>query len=1107
MFRTRSYSAWFSFNLIICIATLAALGSAIYWIIDDSRHEQQRRAHQLQSVANEALALSKNPKALRALLAALEESPMFTRLDIKDKNNALLQIKVDKQLPPWSNALHLPPSAPIELPLGTDTPLTITFTPEPRFFAYRLTSLAPMLGSAIGFALIIANLLFWLQRKRFRFSSIDQKRLANAIPIDNSPGEEQQVEPSSADVLDSLPDAILRCHSNGQILYANAAAREWLSPSQTTVELANVLNLIAPWDRKRCSELLVTPSLPGNQEYFDTQAVGKRRGIMPVIISFANIADSSNELFLVLRDASSSRTLQDQLNVRDLLLNTIPKGLAVISPRDDGELLYGNPTFKALLHIEDTAQLSGAWLDNINRHAPAFIVEQLRTAISQSSSSTIEFPWHAPDNSHRTLQLQLFPVEHGDPRMICSLHDCSEEASQRQRFERELTVRRRVLDEMPIGFCVADSQANIYMVNTAFAKLTATDPSELIGSPISAWLPHPSAKEHLYQREHAFQTNNERRFARLNSLPFTLPEGEKECAYFFEDITSFKLRALADSTALDRLQQTLDGIADGIITTNENGFIQHMNPYAQVLTGLAEHQYKGIPFGQAIRLIDEKKREPLVDPAIRAIRIGKTVKFRQDVLYVGENKQDLAVEISATPVCDSMKTVIGAVVVMKDVAEQRSLAQQMQLRASRDPLTGLINRRELLSLLEGLQYEVEEQSRQHTLCYMDLDKFKVVNDTCGHNAGDELLRQVSNLMNDCLRTSDILARIGGDEFCAVLCNTPVENANLVAEKIREAVKRFRFTWDNKFFEIGVSIGLFGLQPGLNVEETISTADQACYNAKEEGRDCVYISSASKPGSNKPISAPWSERLAGALDHDYFRLFYLDAQALKTDESTPKYHEVLLQLHEPNQAALIASAFMPNAQRLNLTASIERWVIGKFFSTIGNRSLDKSSTDIFAIHLSAITLTDGAFITFLSEQSKRHDVSPYRICFEIDEDDLVQNFSVVQRFMLDGKKSGYGFCLSKFGGGISSFAYLRNLPLDFLKIDGSLTYRLASDPIDSIIVRAIQSIGQHMKIRVIAQHMPGKSMKEVLSAMGIDYIQGPSNALIPMEPPGINARSN
>lgn len=1076
---------------------LAALGTVTYWIVNDSHNQQQRQAHRIQAVAIEALALSKaNPKSLQGLLGSITGSPMFVGLEIGDKNNTLLKIRFDHQQPSWTKALQLPAFAPIELPLNTGKALSIKFLPEPSFFAYRLTSLAPMALITMVFTLLVANLLFWFQRKRFRFSSLDQKRLASAMPVDDSQGEERQAEPAGGDILDSLPDAILRCRCDGQILYSNAVARQWLHPSQRAAELANVLDLIAPWDRKRCAEALSRAHHPGNQEYFDTQAVGSRRGIMPVIISFAVLAE--NELFLVLRDASASRALQDQLNVRDLLLNTLPKGLAVISPRDNGELLYGNPAFKALLHIDDRSQHSGAWLDDIHRYAPAFIIEQLRSAIGQSTNTAIEFSWHAPDSGPRTLQLQLFPVEPGDPRLICSLQDCSEEASQRQHFQRELTIRRRVLDEMPIGFCVADSQANICMVNTAFARFTANDPSKLIGSPITNWLPNPSAKEHLYQREHTFETNNERRFARLNSLPMILPEGEKECAYFFEDITSFKLRALADSAALDRLQQTLDGIADGIITTNEHGFIQHMNPYAQRLTGLAEHQYKGIPFGQAIQLIDEKKREPLVDPAIRAIRIGKTVKFRQDVLYVGENKQDLAVEISATPVYDSMKTVTGAVVVMKDVAEQRSLAQQMQLKASRDPLTGLINRRELLSLLESLQYEVEEQSRQHTLCYMDLDKFKVVNDTCGHNAGDELLRQVSNLMNDCLRTSDILARIGGDEFCAVLCNTPVENANLVAEKIREAVKHFRFTWDNKFFEIGVSIGLFGLQPGLSVEETISASDHACYNAKEEGRDCVYISSASKPGAVKPISAPWSERLAEALDHDYFRLFYLDAEALKKEQSLPNYHEVLFQLHEPHQAALIASAFMPNAQRLNLTASIERWIIGKLFSTIGSCALDSPSTDIFAIHLSAITLTDGNFITFLSEQSKRHGVSPGRVCFEIDEDDLVQNFSAVQRFMLDGKKSGYGFCLSKFGGGISSFAYLRNLPLDFLKIDGSLTHRLASDPIDSIIVRAIQSIGQHMQIRVIAQHIPGQNTKDFLATMGIDYAQGPSNALTALE---------
>ncbi|HLF95895.1 MAG TPA: diguanylate cyclase, partial [Methylococcaceae bacterium] len=710
-------------------------------------------------------------------------------------------------------------------------------------------------------------------------------------------------------------------------------------------------------------------------------------------------------------------------------------------------------------------------------------------------------------------------------RLVLSVTDRSNEAAHRDRVERDLFLDQKILDEMPLAYCIADAQGTIGAVNSRFVKLMGRPADQLIGTGIADWIDRPvKTQGPIYQGDYALVAEPSGRVAKLSTLPFqqgdyalvaeptgrvvklsTLPlltqQGGSEYVYFFDDITAFKQRALTDNAELERLQRTLDGVEDGIITTNADGFIQYMNPFAQRLTGLVEHQYKGMAFGQVIHLIDEKKREPLVDPATRAIRIGKTVKFRQDVLLIGEHKQELAVDVAATPVHDRTKTVIGSVIVMKDVAEQRSLSHQMHMHASLDPLTGLINRRELLSLLQRLQSETEERSRQHTLCYMDLDKFKVVNDTCGHNAGDELLRQVSNLMSECLRANDVLARIGGDEFCAVLLNTATEHGAAVAEKIRDAVKRFRFTWDGKFFEIGVSIGLFGLQPGLGVEETISAADQACYHAKEQGRDRVYVASAPQRDKGTPPPAPWSERLSAAADHDYFRLFSWDAQALQAGhQSAPTYREVLLQLHEPNQAPLTASAFMPSAQRLNLVPSIERWGIGKLLSRLPPAAPPLDPPVVHAIHLSSVTLADSSFTAFLFEQSKHFGISPQQICFEISEDDLVQNFSLVQSFMLAGKKAGYRFCLGQFGGGISSFGYIRNLPLDFLKIDSSLTGRAGSDPIDAAIVRAIQDIGEHMHVRLVAQNVQDQSTREFLSALGIHYGQGPLfSQPIPLEP--------
>lgn len=1103
MSRPPLHSTWLALNLALFVATLAALTVGALWIVIDSDNERDRQAQQIQRIVSQALDLSKgNPKPLQTLLNALPGAPAFAGIEIHGKSGRLLESRYDTPTFGWLDTLTAASSAPFERALDAKGALILRFLPSPSFLVQRLAALVPTALMTAMFAYLVVNLAAWLFRKQFRFGLIEETRWTKALAAESpTPSRPYLADIASDQVLDCLPDAILRCDARGGITYLNATARTLLKIRGDATDQADVLDMIPPWDRSRCAELLSKVYPPGSRECLETQAVGTRHGILPVTISIMPAPDASGDLVLAVHDASASRAQQEMLQLCNLILDTVPLGLAVLSPQDNGELLYGNHAFRQLLNLGDTPTHNDSWIDRIARQVSHPLAAQIRSAIEQMSETSIELPWRAAEGTARTLELCLLPTHTGESRVVCAMRDRSEEANYRQHIERDNDVRHKILDEMPVALCITDDKAQIKAVNASFAKLTAKNPQQLIGTSVTDWVPNQPATQGLsYRGEHAIQAVPQGRVARLSILPLLNPEGENEYVYFFEDITTFKQQAQADAAELDRLQQTLDGIADGIITTNEDGFIQYLNPYAQKLTGLAELQYKGMAFGQVVHLIDEKKREPLVDPAIRAMRIGKTVKFRQDVLFIRANRQELAVEIFATPVFDRKNTVIGAVIVMKDVAEQRTLSQQMQLRASRDPLTGLINRRELLSLLEGLQYEVEERSRQHTLCYMDLDKFKVVNDSCGHNAGDELLRQVSHLMNECLRATDVLARIGGDEFCAVLHNTSAENGAIVAEKIREAVKRFRFTWDDKFFEIGVSIGLFGLQPGLSLEETVTAADQACYHAKEAGRNQVYIATPAQRGTGKATLTPWSERLSEALDHDYFRLFRLDALRLQDKRHAgPAYHEVLLQLHEPNQLPLVASAFMPNAQRLNLGPSIERWVIGKLFSTIGASALNDTFPEVFAIQLSAATLTDTSFTSFLIEQGKHHAVSAHHICFEIAEDDLVQNFSVVQRFMLEGKKAGYGFCLSRFGGGVSSFAYLRNLPLDFLKIDGSLTHRLDSDPIDAVIVRAIQAISEHMNIRIITHYVQEQSTREFLGDLGVDYMLGPGNELIPLEP--------
>lgn len=1089
---------WRALNAALSAAMAAALvlGASLAWI--DGAREAERQLQLIRDFAAANVEFGRgNPKRLQAVLASWPGSPLLAGLEIQGKSGTLAAVGYEDGLPGWLGRL-LPVSgaAPREFPLDERGTLVLKVTVAPAY--YRVLQAMPPALAMAGFVLVIANVAAWLLRGRLHRGGMAGGRCADALaaaPLDRPRSRADAGQTS--DPLDDLPVAALRCDAEGQVAYMNEAASALLGRRPDEIHPLTLLELIAPWERAAFSEVLASEFRPGFAATAETQMLAVRGGILPVTIGIVRTAGGGR--FIVFRDASAERALREELTVRTLLFDALPFGVAMLKRQSRGEILYSNHVFRALLQLPDSSgDFPSRLVDHVAAGLAASDAQRLRTLIDEASVSTMQCDWQARDEGSRVLELQLFPVtvsHAADTLLVCVVHDRTEEIAFRQNLEQELTRGRRILDEMPLGLCIAEENGRVRAANAALGKLADRRPEQFVNLPIADWLCCDS-QQRISRGIYGLKGTD--RVAALSTLVLPTSNDGDEWVYFLDDITSLKKQADADHAELERLQLTLDGLAEGVITTNAGAFIQYMNPHGQRLTGLAEHQYKGMLLGQVIHLVDEMKREPIADPAVRAMRVGKTVKFRHEIVLVRENRHELAVEVAATPLQDAKHQVVGCVILLKDVSEQRSLTRQMAIRATRDPLTGLINRRELLSLLEAIQGEVEEHHRQVWLCYMDLDRFKIVNDSCGHNAGDELLRQIAQLMQECLRANDILARIGGDEFCVVLCDTSRENAIVAAEKIREAVKHFRFAWDGKYFEVGVSIGVFGLLEGLSVDEAIAAADQACYVAKEKGRDLVYAASLPQYIPGKALPADWSERLSKAMEHDYFRLYRQDAQFLQQGcgEATA-YHEILPQLQEPGEAPIVAAGFLPRAQRLNLVPAIERSIIGKLFSLIppGN----SSAADVYAIQLSSATLAEAGLPRFLSTQSDLYKVSPHRICFEISEDDVVANFSLFQKFMWECGGLGYRFCLSHFGGGISSFGYVRNLPLAFLKIDSSLTRRVESDPVDEEIIRAIQKIGERLRILIIAQNVESQAAADRLRGLGIHYIAGPVVAMpVPLE---------
>ena len=541
---------------------------------------------------------------------------------------------------------------------------------------------------------------------------------------------------------------------------------------------------------------------------------------------------------------------------------------------------------------------------------------------------------------------------------------------------------------------------------------------------------------------------------------------------------------------------TLQSIGDAVITTDVHGNINKLNPIAEHLTGWTIDKAKGKPISEVFNIINEETRKPASEPILRALREGRIVGLANHTILISREGKEFAIEDSAAPIRDRQGQVIGAVMVFHDVTYSRNLTHQLSWQASHDPLTRLANRRKFDQVLQEAFHESLSEGTQHVLCFLDLDQFKVINDTCGHAAGDELLCQVSKLLQQLIRAADTLARLGGDEFGILLHQCPLERAKIIAEQLLQAIQAFRFQWANKVFSIGVSIGLVQIDNhSLDRESALGAADAACYTAKARGRNRFQVYEASDSVLIQQRGEQWwSVRIKQAIEEDRFCLY---GQAIvPTIEATGKQfkaYEVLLRMIGEQEEVISAAEFIPAAERYNLSLEIDRWVISKFLSDDGPNQQtceDKGCQPTqFMINLSGRSVGDEQFLHFLKTQLKNQPNIAQRICFEITETAAISNLSQAVNFIKELKLLGCQFALDDFGTGMSSFAYLKALPVDYLKIDGRFIEDMVDDPTTHAIVESINHIGHVMGMQTIAEYVSSVSIREKLQKMGVDYIQG------------------
>ncbi|HSH30185.1 MAG TPA: EAL domain-containing protein [Thiohalobacter sp.] len=534
----------------------------------------------------------------------------------------------------------------------------------------------------------------------------------------------------------------------------------------------------------------------------------------------------------------------------------------------------------------------------------------------------------------------------------------------------------------------------------------------------------------------------------------------------------------------DRAQTTLASIGDGVITTDNEGVVEYINPVACELTGWSVAEAMGKNFVDVFVLEDETG-DQVAMVMQQCLKDNRQAELQSALMLVTQDGRKVMVEINASPIRARNAGVQGMVIVVRDVTRAHELAQQLTWQAAHDALTGLRNRKEFeRELREVLAGAADQQT--DALLYLDLDQFKVVNDTSGHSAGDELLRQLTTILSRQIRQSDVLARLGGDEFGLILRGCDGTRACEIAEKLTHAVKEFRFSWKDKIFEIGVSIGIVMLDAHITSSASaLSAADIACYAAKDLGRNRYHmyheddVELARRHGEMQ-----WVSRIQNALTENRFILFA--QKIIRAEDGATVQHELLVRMLDENGEIIPTGSFIPAAERFGIMPEIDRWVIRRAFRCL---SVEAPSFEQVSINLSGLSLTDHRLIEFILAQAKEHDIRPERVCFEITETAAIANLSHAIKFIGELRGAGFVFSLDDFGSGLSSFGYLKQLPVSYLKIDGSFVRDMCDDPIDRAMVNAINEVGHTMGIQTIAECVENAESLAALKGIGVDLVQG------------------
>jgi diguanylate cyclase (GGDEF)-like protein/PAS domain S-box-containing protein len=557
------------------------------------------------------------------------------------------------------------------------------------------------------------------------------------------------------------------------------------------------------------------------------------------------------------------------------------------------------------------------------------------------------------------------------------------------------------------------------------------------------------------------------------------------------DITERKLYEDALFKEKESAQITLQSIGDGVITTDGHLTVEYLNPVAEELTGWRFEEAAGRHIDDIFRGFHEETCEPLENPLSVAIRRSRAIKSVRPTLLIKRDGNEMYIESTASPIRDGSGAISGGVLVFHDVSESRELNRKLSYHASHDILTGLVNRREFEARLERSLRSARARETSYALCHLDVDQFKIINDTCGHSAGDALLGQVGALLKTKIRWRDTLSRLGGDEFGVLLESCSLDEAMRMAEQLKETIRNYKFVWEERTFRLGCSIGVVPITGDSgDVAALLSAADSACAAAKEAGRNRVFSFQENDLDlMRRRREMQWAAKINNALEESRFELYRMEIAPLQRHDPGAHY-ELLLRMKDETGKIVSPTDFILAAERYGITPQIDRWVVENALRWLVSEADERERLALCSINLSGQSLVDGDFLPFVQRVLRNSGIDGSKICFEITETAAIASYSQANRFIEALKKeNGCKFALDDFGTGLSSFGYLKHFPVDFLKIDGSFVKEILHDPIDREMVRSINEIGHLTGKLTIAEFAENAEIINMLRNLGVDYAQG------------------